>query len=86
MMDSQDKMSPYEENLSVRKHARGCRLEYVRSYRAMVITDMAALRKAGYTVKQEKPDRARIAEALDAGLEVPGAVMGGVEYVLRGRG
>ena len=84
-MMNPERRSPLEESSAIHKHARANGLEYVRDYRAIRVTDLAALKAAGYTIRKEKPDRARIAKAIDAGLAVPGAEMGGTEYVLRGR-
>lgn len=77
-------MSPLEENTAAWKVARAAHLEVVRTYRKITITDAAALKAAGYTTTKPKPDYARIVEALDAGLSVPGAELAGVEYVLGG--
>lgn len=78
-------MSPLQENTAIHRHAKAAGLEYVRDYRCIHVTDMKALKAAGFTVCKEVADRGRIAEALDAGVEVPGAEMNGREFVLRRR-
>jgi hypothetical protein len=78
-------MSPLEENTAAWRIARAANLELCRTYRKVSITDPAALKAAGYTTSKPKPDYARIVEAIDAGLDVPGAELAGLEYVLRPR-
>ena len=76
-------MTPLEENNAAHRIAHASGFEYVREYRKIEITDLAALKAAGYTVSKPKPDYARIVEALDAGRPVPGCTLAGVEYILR---
>jgi hypothetical protein len=79
-------VSPLEENSTAHRIAAASGFEYVREYRKIEVTDLAALKAAGFTVSKPKPDYARIVEALDEGREVPGCTLAGVEYVLRPRG
>jgi hypothetical protein len=78
-------MTPLEENTAAHRIAIASGFEYVREYRRIEVTDLAALKAAGYTVSKPKPDYQRIVEALDEGREVPGCTLAGVEYVLRPR-
>lgn len=47
------------------------------------VTDLAALAAAGLTVNKEAPDYGRLRRLLADGVEVPGAQLAGIEYVLR---
>jgi hypothetical protein len=73
-------MAPFEEDLAVCHLAESLGLELAR-YDAIEITDEKAIAAAGMTC--QKPDYSRIRKALRDGVEVPGARVRGVEYILR---
>jgi len=74
--------SPFEEDAAVCALAEDLNLGLSR-YEAIEITDEAAIKEAG--LMKQSPDYAAIRRALNAGVEVPGARVRGVEYILRRR-
>jgi hypothetical protein len=76
-------VSPYTEDLAVCRLAEATGLELSRR-ETIEITDQAAIKAAG--MMRETPDYSRIRKAIQDGGEVPGAKVGGVEYILRRAG
>lgn len=82
-----DTRSPFAEDQAAHQVARSLGFELVRRYRAIDVYDEAALKAAGFTSTKPRPDFGRISEALDAGVEVPGARFRYcTEYVMRAIG
>lgn len=73
-------MPPFPEDSAVCRLAESLGLVLSR-YDAIEVTDLAALKAAGLMVS--KPDYGAIRKALRDGVEVPGAKLKGVEYILR---
>jgi hypothetical protein len=72
--------SPFLEDAAVCRLAENLGLVLSR-YDAIEITDEKAIAAAGMTC--QKPDYSRIRKALRDGVDVPGARVRGVEYILR---
>lgn len=76
--------SLFAEDTAAHRVAASLGFALVRRFRSIEVTDEKALTAAGFV--KPKPDYGRIAAALDAGREVPGAQWGGREYVLKPQG
>jgi hypothetical protein len=81
-----DDRTPFEEDTAAHQVARSLGFTLERKFRAIEITDEAALKAAGFTSSKPKPDYGAISKALDAGVPVPGARWRSMEYVLRPAG
>lgn len=78
--------SAFAEDTAAHQCAAALGFQLTRRYRAIEVTDEAALQSAGFVTTKPRPDYARIARALDAGERVPGAEFRSREYVLRPAG
>jgi hypothetical protein len=75
--------TPFEEDCALLGIMERFGLELERRT-GIEITDPAALEAAG--LMRRSPDYAKIRRALNDGVAVPGAILTGVEYVLRKKG